>query len=67
VRGILEDIVFLALRSRYDLVDFASDRDEGINESVNFVFGLRLCGFDQPTSVDQSVAHLGIEDGLTWK
>jgi hypothetical protein len=37
--SVLEDIIFLALRTGYDLVDFASDRDEGIDKSVNLVFG----------------------------
>lgn len=40
MRSVLEDVVFLALRAGHNLVDFASDRDEGIDESVNLVFGL---------------------------
>jgi len=40
MRSVLEDVVFLALRTGDNLVDFASDRDKGIDESVNLVLGL---------------------------
>jgi len=48
VWGVLEDVVLLALGSSNDFVNFASDRDEGIDKSVNLVFGFRLRGLDQP-------------------
>ena len=44
--GILEDVILLALGSSNDFVNFTSDRDEGIDKSVNLVFGLRLRGLD---------------------
>jgi len=53
MRSILEDVVVLALRSRDDFVHFASDGNEGIDESVNLVLGLRLCRLNQPAPSDQ--------------
>jgi hypothetical protein len=53
VGSVLEDVVFLALGAGDDFVDFTSDRDESIDESVNFVFGFRLCGLNQPTPDSQ--------------
>jgi hypothetical protein len=53
VWGILEDVVLLALGASDDFVDFTSDGNESIDESVNLVFGLRLCGFNQPTPESQ--------------
>lgn len=51
--GVLEDVVFLALGAGDDFVNFTSDRDEGVDESVNLVLGFRLGGFNQPAPESQ--------------
>lgn len=53
MRSVLEDVILLALGAGNDLVNLASDRNEGIDKSINLVFRLRLCGLDQPTPIHQ--------------
>jgi hypothetical protein len=48
VWGVLKDVVLLALGAGDDFINFTSDRDKGVDESVDLVFGFRLCGFNQP-------------------
>lgn len=51
MRSVLEHIVLFALGARDDFVHFGPDADEGIDESVNLVFGFRLGRLDQPASI----------------
>jgi hypothetical protein len=51
--GVLEDVVLLALGAGDDFVNFTSDGNEGVDKSVNLVFGFRLCGLNQPAPESQ--------------
>lgn len=53
MRSVLEYIVLFTLFARDDIVHFFSDRNEGIDESVNFVLWFRFRWFNQPASTRQ--------------